>query len=170
MYYIYQVLGDLVESCIGAILLDSGFDLKRVWKIMLSFLDPIMNFSKLQLSPIRELQELCQSRNWDLQFPTLKKDKEFTVEAIVNGEGICETASATCLNIKAARRMAAKDLFSRLKVKFCIPIIQFSANIIFLYEILVWSSPLILVTWTHVSALGETRSYYMLLLMYSLCS
>lgn len=90
---------------------------------MLSFLDPIMNFSKLQLSPIRELQELCQSRNWDLQFPTLKKDKDFTVEAKVNGEGICETARATCLNIKAARRMAAKDLFSRLKVKFCIPIL-----------------------------------------------
>ncbi|KAM7472961.1 hypothetical protein LguiA_011144 [Lonicera macranthoides] len=112
-----KALGDLVESCIGAILLDSGFDLKCVWKIMLSFLDPIMNFSKLQLSPIRELQELCQSRNWDLQFPALKKDKEFTVEAKVNGEGICETASATCLNIKAARRMAAKDLFSRLKAE-----------------------------------------------------
>ncbi|GMN70654.1 hypothetical protein TIFTF001_039694, partial [Ficus carica] len=57
-------LSDLVESCVGSILLDTGFNLERVWEIMLSFLDPIISSPTLQLNPIRELQELCQSHSW----------------------------------------------------------------------------------------------------------
>uniref|UniRef100_A0A5B7C289 Putative dicer-like protein 4 isoform X2 n=1 Tax=Davidia involucrata TaxID=16924 RepID=A0A5B7C289_DAVIN len=112
-----KVLGDLVESCIGAILLDTGMDLNRVWQIMLSFLDPVMTFSRLQLNPIRELQELCQSHNWDLQFPTSKRDGMFSVEAEVNGKDICATVSATNLSRKASKRTAAQQLFARLKAQ-----------------------------------------------------
>lgn len=111
-----QALGDLVESCVGAILLDTGLDLNLVWKIMLSFLDPIMRFSSFQLSPIRELQELCQSYNWDLQTPTSKKGRTFSVEAQVNGEGVRVTASATNLNKKDAIRVASQRILANLKV------------------------------------------------------
>ncbi|KAJ0076978.1 hypothetical protein Patl1_35319 [Pistacia atlantica] len=52
-----KTLGDLVESCMGGILLDSGFNLSTVWKIMLSFFEPVMSFSGMQLNPITELQE-----------------------------------------------------------------------------------------------------------------
>ncbi|KAL0345690.1 UNVERIFIED_CONTAM: Dicer-like protein 4 [Sesamum radiatum] len=52
-----KALGDLVESCMGAVFLDTGFDLNHVWKIMLSLLDPIISFSKLQMNPLRELHE-----------------------------------------------------------------------------------------------------------------
>ncbi|KAL0462724.1 UNVERIFIED_CONTAM: Dicer-like protein 4 [Sesamum latifolium] len=48
-----HALGDLVESCMGAVFLDTGFDLNHVWKIMLSLLDPIISFSKLQMNPLR---------------------------------------------------------------------------------------------------------------------
>ena len=111
-----QALGDLVESCVGAILLDTGFNLNLVWKIMLSFLDPIMRFSSFQLSPIRELKELCQSYNWDLRTSTSKKDRIFSVEVQVNGEDVCVTASATNLNKKDAIRIASQIIFAKLKV------------------------------------------------------
>ncbi|KAL8145327.1 dicer-like protein 4 isoform X2 [Apium graveolens] len=110
-----KALGDLVESCIGAVLLDTGFNLNHVWKIMLSFLDPVINFSGLQLSPIRELQELCQSHNLELEFASSKKDKTYTVEAKVNAKDVSEYSSASNFSKKAAKRNAAKQLILTLK-------------------------------------------------------
>lgn len=114
----FQALGDLVESCIGAVLLDSGFDLNKVWNIMTSFLDPIMKFSSsLQLSPVRDLQELCQSHNLELQVLPSKHAKTFSVEAKVIGDGVCEKVYATSQNKKEASRIASQLLFSKLTVK-----------------------------------------------------
>ncbi|KAK7265138.1 hypothetical protein RJT34_32754 [Clitoria ternatea] len=115
-----KALGDVVESCVGAILLDSGFNLNKVWNIMTSFLDPIMKFSSsLQLSPIRDLKELCQSHNLELDFQDKpsKLTKNFSVEAKVTGNGVCETVSATSQNKKEASRIAAQLLFSKLKAQ-----------------------------------------------------
>jgi len=115
---LFQALGDLVESCIGAVLLDSGFDLNKVWKIMTSFLDPIMKFSSsLQLSPVRDLQELCQSHNLELELLTSKLAKTFSVEAKVTGDGVYEKVSVTSHNKKEAAKVASQRLFSKLKVK-----------------------------------------------------
>ncbi|KAL2338481.1 hypothetical protein Fmac_012927 [Flemingia macrophylla] len=115
-----KALGDLVESCVGAILLDSGFNLDKVWKIMTSFLDPIMKFSStLQLSPVRDLRELCQSNSLELDFQPVasKLAKTFSVEAKVSGNGICETASAIGQNKKEASRIASQVLFTKLKTQ-----------------------------------------------------
>ncbi|XP_050272142.1 dicer-like protein 4 isoform X2 [Quercus robur] len=112
-----KALGDLVESCVGAILLDTGFNLNLVWKIMLSFLDPIMRFSSFQLSPIRELQELCQSYNLDLKTVPSKKGRMFSVEVQVNREDVCVTASATNLNKKDAIRVASQKILAKLKAQ-----------------------------------------------------
>lgn len=111
-----QALGDLVESCVGAILLDTGFNLNLMWKIMLSFLDPIMRFSSFELSPIRELQELCQSYNWGLQTSAPKKGRIFSAEVQVNREDVCVTDYATNLNKKDAIRIASQIIFAKLKV------------------------------------------------------
>ncbi|XP_035546852.1 dicer-like protein 4 isoform X1 [Juglans regia] len=111
-----KAMGDLVESSLGAILLDSGFNLELMWTIMLSFLDPIMRFSSLQISPFRELQELCQSYNWDLQFLTSEKGGMSLVEAQVNGKDVCATASATYGNKKDAIRIASRKISTILKV------------------------------------------------------
>ncbi|XP_058759719.1 dicer-like protein 4 isoform X1 [Vicia villosa] len=113
-----KALGDLVESCIGAVLLDSGFDLNKVWKIMTSFLDPIMKFSSsLQLSPVRDLQELCQFNNLELQLLPSKFAKTFSVEAKVIGDGVSEKVYATSQNKKEASRIASQLLFSKLKAQ-----------------------------------------------------
>lgn len=85
----------------GAILLDTGFNLELVWTIALSFLDPI-------LSPIRELEELCQANNLNLQS---------LVEARGNGTDVCTTASAINLNKKNDISIASQKIFTKLKVK-----------------------------------------------------
>ncbi|KAK9060685.1 hypothetical protein SSX86_021391 [Deinandra increscens subsp. villosa] len=112
-----KALGDLVESCVGAILLDSGFNLDLVWKIMISFLDPVMNFSALQQSPIRELQELCQFYNWEIKYSSVKKDRVFWFAALVNGKQVCVSASATNFSKKIAKRIACQKLCLELKDK-----------------------------------------------------
>ncbi|GMP35537.1 hypothetical protein CsSME_00007933 [Camellia sinensis var. sinensis] len=93
-----KALGDLVESCVGAILLDTGFDLNRVWKIVLSFMDPVMSFS-----------------NWKPEFPYLKKNGVFVVEAKVKAKNLWITACATNVNKTAAQRIAAQKLYGKLK-------------------------------------------------------
>ncbi|CAI9097482.1 OLC1v1033915C1 [Oldenlandia corymbosa var. corymbosa] len=110
-----KALGDLVESCMGAILLDSGFNLERVWRIMLSFLNPNMSFSKLWINPVRDLRELCQCHNLDLQFSSSKRNGRFSVQAKVKlGDNYVQD-SAVHVSKKSAQRMASKLLYSQLK-------------------------------------------------------
>ncbi|KAE8724485.1 Dicer-like protein 4 [Hibiscus syriacus] len=108
-----KALGDLVESCFGAILLDTGFDLTRVWKIMLSLLDPIKSLSSLQLNPVREVTELCQSHNWELIFLPSKSGKFFSVDASAGDVSV--SISAIYTNQKDAIRTAAHQLYEKLK-------------------------------------------------------
>nr|AIE15767.1 Dicer-like protein 4b [Salvia miltiorrhiza] len=110
-----KVLGDLVESCMGALFLDTGFDLNYLWKIVLSLLDPVVNTSKMQFNPLRELKELCQSYNWDLQFSKVKKDGEFVVEAKVDSAEVSETACASNVSGKTAKKIASRQLDEHLK-------------------------------------------------------
>lgn len=112
-----KALGDLVESCFGAILLDAGFDLNRVWKVMHSFLNPVMKYANLQLNPLRELLELCQYNGWSLEYVSSKRNRSFMVEAIMLGEGFRFTASATCRNTKGAKRLAAQKAIEKLKAQ-----------------------------------------------------
>lgn len=111
-----QALGDLVESCFGAILLDTGFNLNRVWKIMLSLLDPIKSLSSVQLNPVREVRELSQSYNWDLQFLDTEVGRNFSVDAKVNAGDVPLCVSSSNISKKEAIRTAAHQLYVKLKV------------------------------------------------------
>ncbi|XP_013667310.2 dicer-like protein 4 isoform X1 [Brassica napus] len=110
-----KVLGDLIESFLGALFLDCGFDLNHVWRIMLSFLDPVKNLSNLQLSPVKELLEYCQSYKWDQEISATKKDGAFSVELKVTKKGSCLTASATGRNKKESTKKAAQLMLTNLK-------------------------------------------------------
>ncbi|XP_057537099.1 dicer-like protein 4 isoform X3 [Amaranthus tricolor] len=112
-----KVLGDMVESCIGAIILDAGFDLNHVWKVMLSFLYPVMRFSNLQINPIRELLELCQHHHWSIKFSPSKISNSYMIEATVTGENFCCSASAMFCSIKGAKRVAAQQVTEKLKAQ-----------------------------------------------------
>ncbi|XP_042002405.1 dicer-like protein 4 isoform X1 [Salvia splendens] len=110
-----KVLGDLVESCVGAIFLDTGFDLNSLWKIVLSLLDPVVNTSRMQFNPLRELIELCQLYNWDLHFSKEKKNGEFVVDAKVDNAEVSETACASNVSGRTAKKIAARQIIRRLK-------------------------------------------------------
>ncbi|GLU01387.1 hypothetical protein SLE2022_186970 [Rubroshorea leprosula] len=110
-----KALGDLVESCLGAILLDTGFNLNRVWKIMLPLLDPVKSFSNMQLNPIRELRELCQAHKFEPQSSYSKSGGNFEVFLKLNIKGVPSEFSAINRNKKDALRIASQQLFGELK-------------------------------------------------------
>ncbi|KAJ1382263.1 Ribonuclease III domain [Sesbania bispinosa] len=56
-----KALGDLVESIAGAILIDTKLNLDEVWKVFNPLLSPIVTPDKLELPPLRELNQLCDS-------------------------------------------------------------------------------------------------------------
>ncbi|XP_025824254.1 endoribonuclease Dicer homolog 4 isoform X2 [Panicum hallii] len=112
----YQVLGDIVESCVGAVLLDSGFNLNNVWKLMLMLLKPILSFCDMHINPMRELRELCQCNAFELGLPKpTKADGEFHVKVEVNINGKMISCAAANRNSKDARKLAAQDALSKLK-------------------------------------------------------
>ncbi|KAL3535967.1 hypothetical protein ACH5RR_004428, partial [Cinchona calisaya] len=112
-----KALGDLVESCMGAILLDTGFDLKCVWNVMLSLLSPTMNSFKLWVNPVRDLRELCQCHNMDLKCSASRKNGMYSVRVKVNLGDMNVEECATNISKKAAIRRAAKQIFARLKAQ-----------------------------------------------------
>lgn len=85
---------------------------------MLSFLDPVKNLSNLQLSPVKELLELCQSYKWDREILVTKKDGALSVELKVTKEGSCLTVSASGRNKKESTKKAAQLMITNLKVIF----------------------------------------------------
>lgn len=113
-----QVLGDIVESCAGAILLDSGLNLECVWRIMIPFLSSVVSFSNVQLNPIRELQELCQSSNFELSCEITRSHLGiFSCKKEVNISGSIFSGNASNLNKKLSEINASQDLLLKLKVK-----------------------------------------------------
>ncbi|KAJ6794191.1 endoribonuclease Dicer-like protein 4-like isoform X1 [Iris pallida] len=111
-----KVLGDIVESSIGAILLDTGFNLNLVWTLMLNLLEPVLRFSSLDINPVRELRELCQSYGFELGLPQPVKQREgYYVQVEVNVKGNHKMYSAVNNNSKAARIMAAQEALCKLK-------------------------------------------------------
>lgn len=112
-----QVLGDIVESCVGAVLLDSGFNLNHVWKLMLMLLKPILSFCGMHIDPMRELRETCQYNGFDLGLPEpTKYNGEFHVKVEVNINGKMISCTAANRNSKDARKVAAQETLSKLKV------------------------------------------------------
>ncbi|KAF2934887.1 hypothetical protein DAI22_04g193100 [Oryza sativa Japonica Group] len=111
-----KALGDIVESCIGAVLLDSGFNLNYVWKVMLMLLKPVLTFANMHTNPMRELRELCQCHGFELGLPKpMKADGEYHVKVEVNIKSKIIICTAANRNSKAARKFAAQETLSKLK-------------------------------------------------------
>ncbi|XP_019057832.1 PREDICTED: dicer-like protein 4 [Tarenaya hassleriana] len=110
-----KVLGDLVESCFGAMLLDSGLNLNKAWTMMLSLLDPVKITSNLQLCPIRALLELTQSRKWDKETSVTKVNGGFSVTIKLTKEDSSFIASAIGRSKKEGTRKASEIVVMELK-------------------------------------------------------
>ncbi|XP_041994061.1 endoribonuclease Dicer homolog 3-like isoform X1 [Salvia splendens] len=110
-----KVLGDLVESIAGAVLIDSKLNLDEVWRVFKPILSPLVTPEKLELAPSRKLTELCDSLGYfikehyftesDLVHARLKLQLE---TVLLNGQGSGPTS-------KAAKGMAALQLLQKLE-------------------------------------------------------
>lgn len=111
-----KVLGDIVESCVAAVLLDSGFDLTNVWKLVLMLLKPVLSFSDMHMNPMREIRELCQCHKLKLGLPKpVKAGGEYHVKVEVNINSEVINCAAANQNSKVARKLAAQEALCKLK-------------------------------------------------------
>jgi endoribonuclease Dicer len=67
-----QVLGDLVESIAGAVLVDTCFDLDKVWAVMKPLLEPIVTPATLDLHPVTDLEEIYDQHSKDGRNSTVR--------------------------------------------------------------------------------------------------
>nr|CDM85593.1 unnamed protein product [Triticum aestivum] len=82
-----KVLGDVVESIAGAILIDRKLDLEVVWGIFKPLLSPIVTPEKLELPPFRELLEWCNKSGYFLGIKCtdgIKRTDGDKIEATLN--------------------------------------------------------------------------------------
>lgn len=106
----------MVESLAGAVLIDSKLNLDQVWRVFKPFLPPIVTPEKLELPPLRELIELCDSlgyfikENCTLHGDGVQAELVLQLEEVrLVGKGFGETK-------KAAKGQAALRLLKNLEV------------------------------------------------------
>ena len=112
-----QVLGDILESISGAILVDSRLRLDVVWEKIKPILSPIVTPQNVELQPLRELHELCAQKHYKYNWMTITKKgnvngatvKIEVKESIVFGEG-------SDIDKRFAKTKAAKHALAKLKV------------------------------------------------------
>uniref|UniRef100_A0A2P2JM52 Endoribonuclease Dicer homolog 2 n=1 Tax=Rhizophora mucronata TaxID=61149 RepID=A0A2P2JM52_RHIMU len=111
-----KVLGDVIESLAGAILVDSGYNKEAVFKSIMPLLEPLITPETVRFHPVRELNELCQKQNFERKrhiFSSENGMASCTVEVEANGEIFSHTASAKDKN--TAKKIAAKEVLKALK-------------------------------------------------------
>ena len=92
-----RVLGDILESISGAILVDTQLKLDVVWKKLKPILSPIITPKNMELQPLRELHKLCSYHHY-----------VFNV-SIISGEG-------SNMKKRSTETKAAKHALAQLKV------------------------------------------------------
>ncbi|MCO5573888.1 hypothetical protein L7F22_027663 [Adiantum nelumboides] len=110
-----QVLGDILESLSGAILVDGGFKLSVVWQVFESILQPLISAHRIKFHPVRELLELCQHKHVACKENLDKCDKQigFTFEVHLDNHVV--EGSAISKDKKSAKRQAALVALAKLK-------------------------------------------------------
>jgi len=83
------VLGDIIESLAGAILLDSGYNKEAVWQSIRPLLEPLVTPETFKLHPVRELHELCHERSYNIIHEIVtRKDGVTNYRMEVEADGI----------------------------------------------------------------------------------
>ncbi|KAK1400758.1 endoribonuclease Dicer-like [Heracleum sosnowskyi] len=111
-----KVLGDVIESIAGAILVDSGYKKDIVFKSILPLLEPLVSPETLKLQPVRELHQLCQKENYVLKKPVVTCENGVSAVTVeVEANGIIYKESCTALNKAEAKKLASKAVLKLLK-------------------------------------------------------
>jgi endoribonuclease Dicer len=85
---VLKVLGDIFESLAGAIYLDSGLDLREVWRVYYRLMKKeIAQFSKcVPKQPVRLLYELAPQPPTFLESTQVDVNRMVTVGVFINGK------------------------------------------------------------------------------------
>ncbi|KAF3446126.1 hypothetical protein FNV43_RR11305 [Rhamnella rubrinervis] len=112
-----KALGDMMESIAGAILIDTKLNLDEVWKIFEPLLSPIVTPDKLELHPVRELIELCDSLGYYVKDKYIRKGEMVHVELSVGLEDAVLIGKGHDSSRKAAKGEAALHVLKQLEEK-----------------------------------------------------
>jgi endoribonuclease Dicer len=113
-----KVLGDIIESIAGAILVDSDYNKDVVFKSIRPLLEPLVTPQTLKPHPIRELTDLCQKNHFLKKKPQVSSENgvsTLTIEIDANGVIYKYTSSAS--DKQMAKKIASKNLLKMLKEK-----------------------------------------------------
>lgn len=112
-----KVLGDVIESIAGAILVDSGFNKEIVWKSLRPLLEPLVTPETIKYQPVRELQELCAKKSYEK--PKYEKPKYqdgiVSITAEVTADGLLYSETRSGPNKETVKKLAAKAVLESLK-------------------------------------------------------
>ncbi|RWR74360.1 endoribonuclease Dicer 2 isoform X1 [Cinnamomum micranthum f. kanehirae] len=111
-----KVLGDVIESIAGAILVDSGYDKAAVWESIRPLLEPMVTPDTIKYQPVRELEEISRKKsNKNPEYIARHHDGVVSITAEVIVDGITFSETKTGRNKKATRKLAAKAVLNQLK-------------------------------------------------------
>ncbi|XP_056160072.1 endoribonuclease Dicer homolog 2 isoform X3 [Syzygium oleosum] len=111
-----KVLGDIIESLAGAILVDSDYDKERVFQSIRPLLEPLVTPETLRPNPVRELTELCQKEHFILKKPVVsREDGASSVTIEVEAKGVAYHHTSRAAHKKTAKRLASKEVLKSLK-------------------------------------------------------
>ncbi|KAJ1420894.1 Ribonuclease III domain [Sesbania bispinosa] len=113
-----KVLGDIIESLAGAILVDSGYNKEVVWQSIMPLLEPLVTPETLKLHPTRELHELCQKKGYTLEKIISCKDGVTTCTIQVQADGVnvippCEYKGS--VDKITAKKLACREVLKSLR-------------------------------------------------------
>ncbi|KAM7525883.1 hypothetical protein LguiA_015785 [Lonicera macranthoides] len=110
-----KVLGDIIESLAGAILVDSGYNKDIVFECIRPLLEPLITPETMRLHPGRELNELCQKKHFSKKEPVVSFENGvqcITIEVEANGVIYKHTIPASR---KKGEQLASKYILKSMK-------------------------------------------------------
>ncbi|KAL3520480.1 hypothetical protein ACH5RR_018629 [Cinchona calisaya] len=111
-----KVLGDIIESLAGAILVDSGYNKEIMFQSIRPLLEPLITPDTLKLHPARELSELCQKEHYTMKKPVWDYENgEATITLEVEENDITHNYSCSAADKDTAKKLACKALLELLK-------------------------------------------------------
>ncbi|CAN1236287.1 Endoribonuclease Dicer homolog 2 [Linum grandiflorum] len=113
-----KVLGDIMESLAGAILVDSDYNKDVVCQSMMPLLEPLVTPETLRLEPVRELGELCQREQLVQSKPVVVRGDGFTlvtVQVEASSTGVVFSNTSSAADKKTAKRIASKEILKALR-------------------------------------------------------
>ncbi|KAK7380380.1 hypothetical protein VNO78_32890 [Psophocarpus tetragonolobus] len=111
-----KVLGDIIESLAGAILVDSGYNKEVVWQSIRPLLEPLVTPQTLKLDPVRELNELCQKRSYVIQKAVSCDDGVTNYRMEVEADGVIHQYEYIgSVPRRTAKKIVCKEILNSLK-------------------------------------------------------